>query len=161
MPAVPKARPAHLKDPACLVALGFGAGLMPFWPGTFGALVAFPLFLSLRGLPLFITAITWLFFLGVGFAACDRACKTLGKDDHGQVVWDETVGMLLVLLTSPKGWPWWLAAFLTFRFFDIVKPWPVRLADVHARGGVAVMMDDVLAAAYAIALLWLAHAFTG
>lgn len=160
-PGEQKAALSHLRDPACFIALGFGSGLSPVWPGTVGALVALPLFAILAPLPSAISAGILLVFLIGGIFACTRACEVLGKQDHGQIVWDETVGMLLVLFTVPQQWQWWLAAFIAFRFFDIVKPWPVRLADVYTSRGVAVMLDDVVAALQAIILLFIVRAVTG
>lgn len=156
-----KATSYLLRDPACFIALGFGAGLSPMWPGTVGALVALPLFALMSMLTLALSIGLLLLFLIVGIFACTHACAVLGKQDHGQIVWDETVGMLIVLFTVPQEWPWWLAAFIAFRFFDIAKPWPVRLADVYTGDGLAVMLDDVLAAAYASALILLIRVFTG
>jgi len=159
--APPPATGAHLRHPSCLVALGFGAGLSPVWPGTVGAALAFPLFLLMHGLPLGgITGVVIALAM-IGTVACGRACRILGAQDHPQVVWDETVGQLMVFLAVPESWPWWLAAFIAFRVFDIVKPWPVRLADVHATGGAAVMLDDCIAALQSIALLWLIRVLTG
>jgi len=152
---------SHLRDPACCIALSFGAGLSPVWPGTVGALAALPLLAVMLLLPTAILVGLLLVFMIGGIFACTRACEVLGKQDHGQIVWDETVGMLLVLVTVPQQWLWWLAAFFTFRFFDIVKPWPVRLVDVYARRGLAVMLDDVVAALQAIALLFLIRTITG
>jgi len=145
-----------LKQPSCALALSFGAGLSPWAPGTIGALVAFPLCAALRLAPPLIIAATLIVFLVVGCIACGRACLVLGEQDHGSIVWDETFGMLLVLLSVPFSPWWWLFAFAAFRFFDILKPWPIRLADVYTGGGIAVMLDDVLAAIFAIAVLWAA-----
>lgn len=148
-----------LKQPSCALALSFGAGLSPWAPGTIGALVAFPLAAVLRLAPPEIIAATLVVFLVVGCMACGKACRVLGKQDHGSIVWDETFGMLLVLLSVPFG-PWgWLFGFAAFRFFDILKPWPIRLADVYTSGGIAVMLDDVAAAIFAIAVLWAAKFF--
>jgi phosphatidylglycerophosphatase A len=142
-----------LKQPSCALALSFGAGLSPWAPGTIGALVAFPLFVVLRLAPPLMIAATLVVFFVVGCMACGKACRVLGEQDHGAIVWDETFGMLLVLLCVPFSPWWWLLAFAAFRFFDILKPWPIRLADIYTGGGIAVMLDDVLAAIYAIALL--------
>jgi phosphatidylglycerophosphatase A len=155
-----------LKIPSCALALSFGAGLSPWTPGSVGALVAFPLFAVLQLAPLWIVAAALLAFLVLGCIACGRASHILGKQDHSAIVWDETFGMLLVLLCVPAGPWWWALAFVAFRFFDIVKPWPVRYADVYASGGVAIMLDDILATIYAAAFLWLVWAvvstlFTG
>ena len=145
-----------LKQPSCALALSFGAGLSPWAPGTIGALVAFPLGAVLRLAPPVIIAAILVVFLVVGCMACGKACLVLGEQDHGSIVWDETFGMLLVLLSVPFSPWWWLFAFAAFRFFDILKPWPIRLADVYTGGGIAVMLDDVLAAIFAIAVLWAA-----
>ena len=146
-----------LKQPSCALALSFGAGLSPWAPGTIGALVAFPLCVVLRLAPPLMIAATLVVFFVVGCMACGRACRVLGEQDHGSIVWDETFGMLMVLLCVPFSPWWWLLAFAAFRFFDILKPWPIRLADVYTGGGIAVMLDDVLAAIFAITVLWAAE----
>lgn len=146
-----------LRQPSCALALSFGAGLSPWAPGTFGALVAFPIFALLSKSPALLNAALLGLMFIAGCVACGRACTILGKQDHGAIVWDETFGMLLVLLAVPSTPLWWLAAFLAFRFFDIVKPWPIRLSDVYTDGGLAVMLDDVLAAVYSVMLLWSAQ----
>lgn len=151
----------HLKQPSCALAMSFGAGLSPWAPGTFGAIAAFPLFFLLQPAPIYVIGAVLLVFLIVGCIACGRACNLLGKQDHGSVVWDETFGMLLVLLCVPAGPWWWLSAFAAFRFFDILKPWPIPLSDVYANGGIAVMLDDIAAAIYAIAVLRIAELLPG
>jgi phosphatidylglycerophosphatase A len=143
------------------MALSFGAGLSPWAPGSVGALVAFPLFAVLQPAPLWSVVAALLMFLVLGCIACGRASHILGKQDHGAIVWDETCGMLLVLFCMPLSPWWWVFAFATFRFFDIAKPWPIRYADVYASGGVAIMLDDILAAIYTIAFLWLARTAVG
>ena len=145
-----------LKQPSCALALSFGAGLSPWAPGTMGALVALPICAALRTAPVILIAAMLIVFFVVGCIACGKACQVLGKQDHGAIVWDETYGMLVVLLSVPFSPWWWLAAFLAFRFFDIQKPWPIYLADVYTDGGVAVMLDDVAAAIGAAGLLWVA-----
>ena len=145
------------KQPSFSLALSFGAGLSPWAPGTMGALVAFPLAAVLRLPSSMIIAAILAVLLVVGCMACGRACQVLGEQDHGAIVWDETFGMLLVLLSVPFSPWWWIFAFAAFRFFDILKPWPIRLADVYTGGGMAVMLDDILAAIFAIAVLWAAE----
>ncbi len=142
-----------LAHPAHFVALGFGSGLAPKAPGTFGTLVGFPVFLLLRPLPEwgFWVALAVLFALGV--AACERTGTALGVADHGAIVWDEVVAFALVLHFAPATLPSWLAAFGLFRLFDIWKPWPIRWFDRSVKGGFGVMLDDLLAAIYAIAAL--------
>jgi len=137
--------------PAHFIAFGFGAGLAKKAPGTWGTLIAVPLFFALNLLA--TPAITWvvialLFVLGCWASAV--ASKSLGVADHGGIVIDEIVAFMLVLACTPKTWAWMITAFVLFRFFDILKPWPISLADHHIKGGVGVMFDDVLAALFVI-----------
>ena len=139
------AKPAHF------FALGFGSGLAPKAPGTFGTLVGLPLFwlISNYGLNLQLLIITALFLIGIYF--CDATSKALGVSDHGSIVWDEIVAMMLVLTFAPKNWAGWIVAFVLFRLFDIWKPFPIRQFDATLKNGFGVMFDDLLAALYAIA----------
>ncbi len=148
-----------LRHPLHLLALGFGTGLAPKAPGTFGTLVGLPLFYALMLLPeAFHLLVIALLFL-VGIPICQKAGDALGVSDHGSIVWDEIVAMLLVLEFTPRNLYWWLSAFVLFRLFDIWKPFPIRQCDSRFKGGFGVMFDDLLAAIYAIlalkALLWL------
>lgn len=150
-----------LAHPAHLIALGYGSGLAPKAPGTAGSLAALPLFwlilLLQPGWVALICLIVLAFFLGVW--ACDVAGRNLGVADHGSIVWDEIVAMWLILAFVPPSLFWWLAAFGLFRFFDILKPWPIRWFDSHLKGGFGVMFDDLLAALISLVLikgaLWL------
>ncbi len=142
-----------LSRPAHFFALGFGAGLSRIAPGTLGTLVALPLFALLMQAPELVhyTTIFVLFVLGIPL--CEVAGRNLGACDHGSIVWDEIVAMLLVLEFTPLSWQWWVVAFLLFRLFDIWKPFPIRQCDAKFKGGFGVMFDDLLAAIYAIAAL--------
>lgn len=144
-----------LSHPAHFIALGFGAGLAPKAPGTFGTLAALPLFWLLQqtGLnqPLLLLVIAVSFALGIW--ACSVTGKNLGVSDHGGMVWDEIVAMWLVLAFTPASWLGWLIAFGLFRFFDILKPWPIRFFDVRLKNGFGVMFDDLLAALYALLII--------
>jgi phosphatidylglycerophosphatase A len=148
-----------LQHPAHLFALGFGSGLARFAPGTFGTLVAFPLFYGMMAIPeaLHLPLIALLFVVGIPI--CGLTSRALGVEDHGGIVWDEIVAMLLVLEYTPLSWQWWLAAFVLFRLYDMLKPFPIRRCDVHVKGGFGVMFDDLLAAIYTLltlhAWLWL------
>lgn len=148
-----------LSHPAHFFALGFGSGLAKKAPGTFGTVAGLPLFWLISSHTLFIqlAVITALFLIGIYF--CDKTGKALGVSDHGGIVWDEIVAMMLVLTFTPIQWQWWLVAFIAFRLFDIWKPFPIRQCDAKIKGGLGVMFDDLLAAIYAIAslkvLLWL------
>ncbi len=148
-----------LQHPAHLFGLGFGSGLAKKAPGTFGTIVGLPLFwlISIYSVPMQLIMISAMFLVGIYF--CDATGKALGVSDHGGIVWDEIVAMMLVLTFTPNQWQWWLIAFLLFRLFDIWKPFPIRQCDAKLKNGFGVMFDDLLAAIYAIiglkALLWL------
>jgi phosphatidylglycerophosphatase A len=148
-----------LSHPAHFCALGFGSGLAKQAPGTFGTLIGMPLYLLIAGLGFYNQlAIIFVLFL-VGIYCCDKTGKALGVSDHGSIVWDEIVAIMLVLTVTPYQWQWWLSAFLLFRLFDIWKPAPIRQCDAMVKGGFGVMLDDLLAAVYAMIslkiLLWL------
>lgn len=150
------------RHPAHLIAFGFGSGLAPGAPGTVGTLLGLPLFWLIAAaapdLPNRIVLVIAAFLLGIW--ACARAGRALGVADHSGMVWDEIVAFALVLLFTPAGWRWTALAFALFRLFDILKPWPIRLADARLKNGFGVMFDDLLAALYAIAVIrglqWLA-----
>ena len=140
--------------PAHFFSLGFGSGLMPKGPGTAGTLVAFPFYWYLAPRLndyYFILLLLAAFVIGVWI--CDKTGRALGVEDHGGIVWDEIVAFLLVLFFTPEGWVWQILAFVLFRFFDIVKPQPIRHFDQNLHGGLGVMFDDILAAAYALLCL--------
>lgn len=153
-----------LTTPEHVIAFGFGAGLAPFAPGTFGTIVGVPFFLVLMWLPplWYVVAITALFVLGCW--ACDRSAKLLGVHDYGGIVFDEIVGFLVTCFPLLPGlhlrhgylWHWLVAAFVLFRFFDILKPPPIRKVDASVGGGFGIMIDDVLAGGYAALLLAIA-----
>jgi phosphatidylglycerophosphatase A len=136
--------------PAHLLALGFGTGLAPFAPGTFGTLVAIPLAWWLRGYGdlLFLGAIAVLFVIGIW--ACEVTSRNLGVADAGAIVWDEVVAFLLVLFFVGDDRVRVAFAFLAFRLFDIVKPPPIRQLDAALTNGFGIMADDIVAAGYAL-----------
>ncbi len=148
-----KLRRQVLEDPLHFVAFGFGTGLAPKAPGTVGSLVAFPLFWATVYLgpaaQLGIAAALFVF----GIWLCGESANKLGVHDHGGIVWDEIAGMYITLLVAPPTALGWVAAFALFRFFDIVKPWPIRDLDHRLRGGLGIMLDDLVAALYAASLL--------
>lgn len=138
-----------LRSPACFLAFGFGSGLAPVAPGTFGTLAAIPLYLAAAGLPLpgYLLLTLALFLAGVWLCAeCER---TLGVEDHSGIVWDEIVGFFVTMTAVPLSLQSVLAGFLLFRLFDVWKPWPVRWFDRQVHGGLGIMLDDLLAGAYA------------
>ena len=160
---------ALLTHPAGWIACGFGSGLFPCAPGTAGSLVALiPWWFVLRQLPLAWYAAVLVLAFALGVWACDVAGRRLGVDDHRALVWDEFVGQWIALAAAPLGlarssWPWMaafmVAGFLLFRLFDVWKPWPIRVADRRVHGGFGVMLDDVLAGAYALIVIQIAARF--
>jgi phosphatidylglycerophosphatase A len=162
-PAIGRPTPGFLlRHPAHLVALGFGTGLSPVVPGTFGTVLAIPLYSMLAQVlaPVGIAlAIAALFAIGVW--ACGRTGRDLGVPDHGAMNWDEVVAFLAVLLFAPAGLWWQVGAFVAFRFFDIAKPPPIRRVERAVKGGLGVMVDDLIAAFYTLVVLAIAKRLIG
>ncbi len=152
-----------LRDPVHLLAFGFGAGLAPKAPGTFGTLVGVPLFLALYWLPLWLYLLAVVLLFGAGIWLCGESARRLGTHDHPGIVWDEIVGFLITmtpvmpgllgLLTPAPLWFWLLVGFGAFRAFDIAKPAFIRRVDAQVSGGLGIMLDDVLAGVCAAAVL--------
>lgn len=136
------------------IALGFGTGLTPIAPGTAGTALGFVLFWLMAWAPAWsqLLLLSGLFVLGVW--VCHVTARALGENDPSAIVWDEAVAFTLVLQVAPHTFPGFLAAFALFRLFDIWKPFPVSWADRHVHGGIGIMLDDMLAAAYAMLVLW-------
>ncbi|MDX1381461.1 MAG: phosphatidylglycerophosphatase A [Xanthomonadales bacterium] len=154
---------AHLREvalatPTGFLATGFGAGLAPRAPGTFGTLAAVPFAIVLKSLPAGVFAMAWIALLLLGVVLCSAAGKRIGVPDHGAIVWDEMVGYWLAVALVPLHWAWLAAAFALFRVFDIAKPWPVGWLERHVPGGWGVMLDDVAAGALTLGLLFAAEA---
>ena len=138
-----------LRDPGHLLALGFGAGLAPWAPGTFGSLVGLVAYGAIAGVPVpGYFAICGALFL-IGLPICSRTAAALKCHDHPAIVWDEIVGMLVTLGCGRPEFASVVLGFLLFRLFDIWKPWPVRRCDTRVEGGLGIMLDDLAAAAYA------------
>jgi len=144
-----------LSDPLLFLAFGFGSGLAGRAPGTFGTLAALPLYwLLLQGGPgLYLGATLLVCLAGAGI--CGVAAKRLGVHDHSGIVWDEIAGYLITMIWVPFSWQAVIAGFLLFRFFDILKPWPISYIDSSVEGGLGIMLDDVLAGLAAAAVLFL------
>jgi phosphatidylglycerophosphatase A len=139
--------------PAHAIAFGFGAGLAPFAPGTFGTLLGWALGWLLGELPAAILLLVAALGFLIGVWACGVTGRHLGVSDHGGMVWDEVIAFLLVLAVLPRELAWQAAAFVAFRFFDIVKPPPIRHLERSHRGGFGVMFDDLVAAGYTLLAL--------
>ena len=152
-------RRVALGTPAGFLAFGFGAGLSRFAPGTVGTAVAAPFAWGLKLLPQPAFWVVLLAAFLVGVWLCGRSSEQLGRHDPGGIVWDEMVGYWLTVAFLPLHWAWFLAAFVLFRIFDILKPWPIRWIERRLGGGLGIMADDILAAVYAMALLFLVQRF--
>jgi len=144
-----------MKDPVHILAFGFGTGLAPVAPGTFGSLPGLLLFWLTVDLGLYIQAGIAVAIALAGIWICGESARRIGVHDHGGIVWDEIVGMYVTLLAAPLSVTGWVLAFVLFRVMDIVKPWPIRDLDHSMRGGVGIMLDDLAAALYAAILLGL------
>lgn len=141
-------------NPAHLLAFGFGSGLIREAPGTFGTLVAFPIYWLLEPqLSDYLFIVMLIVAFAIGVWVCGETGKALGEADYGGIVWDEIVSFMLVLFFTPPGWQWSFLAFVLFRFFDIVKPPPIRYFESNWHDGFGVMFDDLLAAGYALMCL--------
>ena len=138
------------------IAFGLGSGLSRVAPGTVGTLMAWLLWvlvLADRGFQFQLLVIIVSF--GIGVWACERVAVDLRVRDHPAIVWDEIVAFWLVLSICPPSYGAQFSAFLLFRFFDIVKPPPIRQIDAGVKGGMGVMLDDLAAALAAMIILWL------
>lgn len=144
-----------LRDPILFLAFGFGSGLAKKAPGTFGTLAALPLYYLLSQTNGLIYSLLTVIITGSGVWICDVAAKKLGEHDFGGIVWDEIAGLLITLWLVPCTWQNVVLGFIFFRFFDILKPWPIKWADQHVGGGLGIMLDDVLAGVFAGGLLLL------
>lgn len=127
------------------IAQGFYSGRLPKMPGTWGTLPAIPLFLLLSEGSLFSYVIITLIITLGGFWLCDYACKKLGVHDDPSIVWDEITGYLWTMFAIPASWKYIILGFLLFRLFDIWKPWPISWVNHKVKGGLGVMLDDILA----------------
>lgn len=141
------------QNPIYFFAFGFGSGLSPILPGTMGTLAAIPLYLALihYSFPIYllVTLIAFIF----GIFICDKVTNDIGEQDYQGIVWDEIVGYLLTMFGAPKGSLWVILGFLLFRLFDIWKPKPIGWFDKHIKGGLGIMLDDVIAAFFAFACM--------
>jgi len=149
----------RLCTPIHLLAFGFGAGLLPRAPGTFGTLIGIPVYGLIANLAALWYVIVVLILFIVGVSVCEITARELGVTDHPAIVWDEIVGFQVTLFLAPAGWGYLLLGFGLFRLFDIVKPYPIKRLE-KLPGGWGIMADDVLAGIYALlvlqAIAWLA-----
>ena len=143
-------------NPIHFFAYGFGSGLIPWAPGTFGTLLGVVIYLLLWPVPHWLYWLITLILFIAGIFICGYSARKMGVEDPGAVNWDEVVGYLVTMAFAPRGWPWMLAGFVLFRLFDILKPWPIRWLDRRVKGGLGIMLDDVAAAVASAILLYIA-----
>ena len=143
------------KNPVHFLAFGFGSGLSPKAPGTMGTIAAVPLYLLLQplSLPVYLSIVAVACL--IGFWLCGKTSKDLGVHDHPGIVWDEFCGFWITMIAAPTGWLWILIGFVLFRIFDIWKPWPISWLDKKVHGGFGIMIDDLIAGAFALVCLQL------
>ena len=146
---------AVLTDPVNFLAFGFGSGLAPYAPGTFGSIPGMLLFWITIEFGLYVQLGVALALALAGIWICGESARRIGVHDHGGIVWDEITGMYITLLVAPFSVAGWLLAFALFRLMDIVKPWPIRDLDHRLGGGFGIMLDDLVAALYAAVVLGL------
>ena len=145
----------RLSDPVQFLALGFGSGLAPKAPGTFGTLAAIPVFFLMAQLPVsqYMAVLSVMALFGVHI--CGYTAKAIGVDDHPAIVWDEIVGFLITMVLVPVSVTTVVVGFLLFRFFDIVKPWPISAVDKKLHSGLGIMLDDIIAGVMAFGVMQL------
>ncbi|EKO3514711.1 phosphatidylglycerophosphatase A [Vibrio fluvialis] len=157
----PKSR-LSMTNPWHLLATGFGSGLSPVVPGTMGTLASVPFYLLLAQLPLTLYIVVVIAASLIGIKICQVTSDNMQVHDHGSIVWDEFAGFWITMLIVPVlqlpvfEWKWLLAGFVLFRFFDMVKPWPIGWLDKRVHGGLGIMLDDLVAgvmSALALALV--------
>ncbi len=142
-------------NPIHLLAYGFGSGLSPIAPGTTGTLVGILIYLLLMPVPRWAYLVITLLLFLAGIFICGYSARKMGVEDPGAVNWDEVVGFLVTMAFAPHGWPWVVLGFALFRFFDILKPWPIRWFDRNLHGGLGIMLDDVMAAVPAALIIYI------
>ncbi|MBD3657687.1 MULTISPECIES: phosphatidylglycerophosphatase A family protein [Marinobacter] len=147
--------PGFLRNPVHLLAFGFGSGAAARAPGTWGSLAAIPVWLTFFWLPPVAYWLVVLLAFLVGIWLCGQTANALKVHDHGGIVWDEFVGMWIALGIFPDHVQEVLMAFILFRFFDVIKPWPISWLDKRMPGGLGIMVDDVVAGFMALGCLYL------
>jgi len=143
-------RNADLKGrTALLLATWFGTGALPVTPGTFGTLASLPIVLILNQATRLQKVSFLILFIALAIWSAGLCARILGKDDPSEVVIDEVAGFLLTVLFLPASWNALLLAFVLFRVFDILKPFPIGTLDKRIPGGTGIVIDDLLAGVYA------------
>ncbi|MEK5752937.1 phosphatidylglycerophosphatase A [Acinetobacter variabilis] len=144
--------------------VGFGSGLIPKAPGTFGsafALLFVPIWLAIG---LSASVMVMIIMSLIGIYICDKTAELMGVHDDGRIVWDEFAGQSITFLPliylAQMNWLWLLIGFALFRLFDVWKPWPIRVIDRQVGGGFGIMLDDIIAGLWAALCIWIYFYFT-
>lgn len=140
-------------NPIHFIACGFGFGALPWMPGTWTTLATIPLIIALKQLPWEIYLLINLVMILIGVYVCGVTNRDFGSDDHPACSMDEMASFPLVMIGIPLTGYYLLIAVILFRFFDIIKPWPISWLDRNIHGGIGVMLDDVVAALFSLAIL--------
>jgi phosphatidylglycerophosphatase A len=149
-----------IKDPVHFLAFGLGSGLSPKAPGTFGTLMALFLYwFLLADMDVYWYVAVVVASIPLGIYLCGESARRLGVHDYGGIVWDEFSGLWITFILAPKHWLVALVGFALFRFFDILKPWPIKWADEKVSGGLGIMLDDILAGLMSLLVLQLLLSF--
>ena len=135
------------------MAYGFGTGLAPFAPGTFGSLVGVALFwvMASLGAGTYVGIVVVLFIAGIFI--CGQTARDTSAVDPGFIVYDEIVGFMVAMYLMPREWRWIAAGFIIYRIFDIWKPFPINIVEEKLTLGIAIMADDVIAGIYTLLIL--------
>jgi len=132
------------------LGFGFGSGLLPKMPGTWGTLIALPLVYILSFFSIYVYIITMIITGILGAYLSQILSKELGMHDYGGVNIDEVLGFLIVMFPFTLNWQNLIIGFVLFRAYDILKPFPISWIDKHINNGFGMMFDDVIAAIFTI-----------
>ena len=142
-----------------LFSTWFGAGLSPKASGTVGSLAALPVIAAIHSLGDIYVGISLIILIPISIWASDISRELLNKEDPSEVVIDEVAGMMLTLFFMPLSWISYLLGFVLFRFFDILKPFPIGWVDKNIKGGAGIVLDDLVAGIFANISLWVIYIF--
>ncbi len=142
-----------LRDPVNLLAFGLGTGLSPVAPGTAGSLLGLALAWATMELPITARILVTIALIVIGIWLCGESARRIAVHDHPGIVWDEIAGIYSALLVAPPSIWAWALGFGLFRLFDVWKPWPIRDLDHRLKGGLGIMLDDLVAALYTALIL--------
>lgn len=140
-------------NPLYFIAFGFGSGAIPVAPGTFGTLLAVPIYLLVQNLSLTSYLLFLIPFIAISAWISDRISREIHIHDHPGMNLDEFAGFFVTMLNAPHGFGWIILGLLLFRLFDIWKPWPIDLIDEKVEGGVGMVLDDIVAGVFAMIII--------